>query len=157
MAVSCSFSGIQSILCGESRGVSEIVDLVDCKDDVSAHLSSCHLSKSELKEYDVVLARAGLFELSHEQISKMKICSRHRNNLGKLWRPRTTCQYPTHTGPSSRCKGKHVFNLQLSQDVYKFHGNLVQIGSRKYSSYFMFQKVYIASKTRVNDLREGGR
>ena len=51
MESSCSLSGLQSILCGESRGASEIVGLLDCNDEIRAHLSRVHLSRSDLKEH----------------------------------------------------------------------------------------------------------
>ena len=64
------------------------------------------------------MARAGLFDLEDAQIRGMKICPRHRHNLGKFWKPRTTCQHPTHSGRSTSCKGRHAINLLMSQDIY---------------------------------------
>ena len=132
MAQRCSLFGIQAIPCGESRGERSIVDLVECNDDITAQLATCHLSRSGLKESELILARAGLFHLTEEQIRNIKVCPSHRYNLGRFWRPRITCQHPSHSGSASRCKGRNAFNLQLSQDVYTFHGVLVPVGSRKY-------------------------
>lgn len=133
MDTTCSLSERVGISCGESRGVIEVQSLLDCQSDISGHLASCHLSKSDLKEYELILVRAGLFHLPIEQVQCMTICQKHRNNLGKFWRPLKSCQYPKHSGAARECKGRHVFNSQLSEDVLKFNGKLVQVGSRKFS------------------------
>ena len=98
MAQRCSLFGIQAIPCGESRGERSIVDLVECNDDITAQLATCHLSRSGLKESELILARAGLFHLTEEQIRNIKVCPSHRYNLGRFWRPRITCQHPSHSG-----------------------------------------------------------
>jgi hypothetical protein len=128
----CSLSHLGNILCGQSRGVSAIVSLLDCKEDIQHHLASCHLSKSNLNEYELILARAGLFRLHNEQIKSMVVCARHRHTLGRYWRPLRTCQYPGHTGKKRSFKGRNVFNVPLSEEVHNLFGSLVQVGSRKY-------------------------
>ena len=52
--------------CGPSRGRSGVVRLSDCNDDVANHIVSCHLSKEALSENELILARAGLFNVSPE-------------------------------------------------------------------------------------------
>ena len=47
--------------CGSSRG------LYECRDDVT-HLKNCFLSRANLKEYEVILQRASLDHLSHEEV-----------------------------------------------------------------------------------------
>ena len=51
-----------------------------------------------MQEYEVIIAQAGLFDIPESQLEKMWICPRHRNVLGKEWRPHRSCQYPTHQG-----------------------------------------------------------
>ena len=41
----------------------ENVMLTKCKDDIRGHLSSCHLSWENIEEYELILARAGLFDI----------------------------------------------------------------------------------------------
>ena len=49
----------------------------DCSSDISAHLTSCHFSKSgDVTEGPLVLARAGISRLSATQVAGMTICSR---------------------------------------------------------------------------------
>jgi hypothetical protein len=128
----CSFFGLGNVSCGDSRGADEVIQLSTCTSDVSVHLAMCHLSKSRLSESQLILARAGLFDVSPEQLKSMTICPSHRNKLGRYWRPLRSCQYPTHSGPVHQYKNRKVFNLQLTMEVHKLYGRLVQIGSRKY-------------------------
>ena len=60
--------------CGSSRGLSGLVRLSECNDDVKNHLISCHLSKEVLSENELILARTGLFHLALEDKQKMWIC-----------------------------------------------------------------------------------
>ena len=57
----CSFVGVGGISCGASRGLREISCLFDCKEDMSGQLSNCHLSKSNLRESELIAIRAGMF------------------------------------------------------------------------------------------------
>ena len=52
--------------CGPSRGRSGLLRLSDCNDDVANHVVSCHLSKEALSENELILAKAGLFNVSPE-------------------------------------------------------------------------------------------
>ena len=40
-----SFFGNGKITCGESRGKVDVISLIECVDDVTYHLKSCHLSR----------------------------------------------------------------------------------------------------------------
>ena len=66
MEKSCSFVGVSGISCGESRGLQEISFLFDCKEDMSVQLSNCHLSKSNLRENELIAIRAGMFNLTED-------------------------------------------------------------------------------------------
>ena len=49
------------------------MNLNECQHDIKVRLSRCHLSKSNLKEYELILLRVGLFEVTEEQIKSMNI------------------------------------------------------------------------------------
>ncbi|KAK2564432.1 hypothetical protein P5673_011863, partial [Acropora cervicornis] len=98
--------------CGSSRGLSGLVRLSECNDEVKQHLISCHLSK------ELILARTGLFHLAQEDKQKMWICY-----------AKVTCQYPCHAGVRKRIQGRYVITLQMSQDIQKLFGDIVPVGS----------------------------
>ena len=66
MADACTLSEEGLLDCGSSRGRTETVFLYECRDDVTTHLKNCFSSRANLKEYKVILQRAGLDPLSHE-------------------------------------------------------------------------------------------
>ena len=86
----------------------------------------------KVTEYDVILARAGKFNLSHEEIEKMVVCPAHRHNLGIYWRPRKSCQYPDHKGKKIALHYKTPINWQMTQEIRKMFVTFVKVGSRKY-------------------------
>ncbi len=69
--------------CGSDRGKEEIVSLRECKDNISGHLASCHLSRESLSEFQLILARSGLYDVSADQLSQMKICGRNTSAYEK--------------------------------------------------------------------------
>ena len=83
MAGLCSLSAVTSGTCGSSRGFTECVSLNSCDGDISSHLQNHHLSRENVCEKDLILARAGLLELTEEQVKNMKVCLAHRFTLGK--------------------------------------------------------------------------
>ena len=85
-----SFAGIANITCGSSRGKDNFFLLNKCVVQVKNHLRSCSLSRTKVTEYDLILARAGKFNRSHEEVEKMVVCLAHRHSLGIYWRPRKT-------------------------------------------------------------------
>ena len=63
----CSFAGIANITCGSSRGKHNFFLLLNkCVVQVKNHLRSYNLSRTEVTEYDLILARTGEFNRSHE-------------------------------------------------------------------------------------------
>ena len=132
MDLPCFLSDYFDYQCGNFRGKSDCVNILECSDDVSTHLSRCHLSREKLCEYELILLRCGMFDISHDQLQHMRICPNHRYNLGKFWRPSRVCQYPLHTGSNSAVTGNHVITLQLTKDAHLLFGKRVPIGSRKY-------------------------
>ena len=128
----CSFAEKVNFPCGNSRGCSETVRLVDCCDDVSAHLAKYHLVKSKVTESELILARSGYFDISDTQKKCMWICPKHRHSLGKFWRSATPCQHPLHKqGVKKPCKGRDVIDLDRSKDIFLLYGIIVPLGSRK--------------------------
>ena len=67
--IACSFYGNGKITCGESRGKVDVISLIECVDDVTYHLKSCHLSRVKVTEYELILARAGNSHPSQVEIS----------------------------------------------------------------------------------------
>ena len=117
--------------CGSDRGTSVCVSLCNCNDDVSGHLAGNHLSRECLAEHHLILARAGLFHLNDDQLQCMKICPKHRHNLGRFWRPVRSCQYPIHRGCPRNIKGNPVINLQTAKEIQTLYHKTVHIVSRK--------------------------
>ena len=128
--------------CGSSHGRDEIVRLVECNEDISYHLKSCHLSRCTLKEFELILQRAGQDRISLDDQKKLQICPRHRHCLGKYWRPLRSCQYPKHSGPKTAVKGQEVIGVAMAQQIYELMGTNVPVGSRKYQGIFIFIFIY---------------
>lgn len=134
MESKCSFSELRKSSCGDFRGCPFVVkNLLECKDDIESHLRSCHLSKliGNVEEHDLILMRAGKFDLSTHQRECYSICPKHRHNLGRNWRPLRTCQYPLHSGARKKLKNRDVVNVQMSKNIQTIFGVTVPIGSGK--------------------------
>ena len=115
MAGVCSFYKRGLLECGSSRGRTETVLLYECRDDISSHLKNCCLSRSNLKEYEVILQRAGLDHLSTEKVKKVRVCA---------------------------VKSRDVINNAIAQEVYQLFGITVPIGSRKNPNSYFFLIVF---------------
>ena len=117
---------------GSSRGRAETVFLYECRDDLTEHQKNCFLSRADLKEYEVILQRAGFDRLSHEQVKKIAcLSSPYRYGLGKYWRPSKLCQYPGHKGKPTSVKSRDVINTAIAKEVFQLFGISVPISSRK--------------------------
>ena len=115
----CSFHGRDSTECGFSTisGRCDYVSLMDRNDEMTNHLSVCHLKKNSLKEHEVILAHAGIFRWAEIKVKQMVICPKHRDHYGKYWRSAATCQYPGHKGKSHPIKQGHnirMINLETA-------------------------------------------
>ena len=66
----CSFAGRANITSGSSRNKYEFFPLKKCVVKVKKHLRSCNLLGTKVTEYDLILAMAGKFNLSHEELEK---------------------------------------------------------------------------------------
>ena len=80
---SCNFREIKKITCGSSRGLSQMVKVDECQGTITTQLGISHLSKSGLSEAELILSRAGHFDLTKDQVEQMVICPQHRHKLGK--------------------------------------------------------------------------
>lgn len=139
MSQDCFLNSKDGKNCGSSRGLSGLVRLSECNDEVKHHLISCHLSKEVLSENELILARTGLFHLAQEDKQKMWICYWHRHTLGKFWRSaKVTCQYPGHAGVRKRIQGRDVITLHMSQDIQKLFGVIIPVGSGSFSNIFCY-------------------
>ena len=134
METRCSLSNLQNILCGESRGMSTNVNLLEFTEDIHIHLVSCHLSKSSLKEYEIILARADLSHLEKEQLkSSLPKSSKHSSLI---------LETSSFLLISRTCRKKTLLYKGLGAMLLIFSyprkctnvlfGTLVQIGSRKH-------------------------
>jgi hypothetical protein len=147
----CFLKERDSNACGVSRGVKEFVFVSDCNDDIRRHLTSFRLSKSNINECDLILARVGVFCASQKEKEQLLVCPYHRYKFGKFWRPsKVTCQYPTHKGKSKTLKGVDVVTLQMAKDIHAVYGSVIPIGSRKYAVSNLLDSTFIRSSMEVS-------
>lgn len=125
--MSCFLSYLEN--CGYSRGLTQLVRLIECTDPIENHLSSVHLSHEMLTEYELILARAGFFTSTTTNVQEFLICPKHRLGLGRLWRSKTTCQYPKHKGTKTAVKWRDVCNMAMSKVLHQAYGVIVPVGS----------------------------
>ena len=74
MAEVCSWYQRGFLECGPSRGRTETVFLYACPDNISAHFKICSLSRSNLKEFEVILQRAGLDRVPLDEVKNKTTC-----------------------------------------------------------------------------------
>ncbi|CAH3171679.1 unnamed protein product, partial [Porites evermanni] len=78
---------------------------------------------------DLILARAGLLELTNDQIKNVTVCLVHRYTLGKYWQAPKTCQYPKHQGKKMAIAGTDVVNFKTAREIKNIFGEAVPVGS----------------------------
>ena len=134
--------------CGNSRGVTESVRLEDFDESITNHLrmNTCHLSRETLKESQLILARAGIFDFPVSKLSEMMICSKHRHTLGKYWKQRRPCQYLTHKGRLIAVKTRDVVNVVMAKEILKLHEVVVAIGSGLLSTFSHFYIITLSRR-----------
>ena len=79
----CSFQAVTGVTCGSRREFTDSVALNRCDGDISSHLQKHCLSRENVCKKDLILAIAGLLELTKEQIKNLTVCSAHRFTVGK--------------------------------------------------------------------------
>ena len=141
VTLTCSFSSPDSACGLEGTGL-QIVPLLACKLDLSAHLLSPGVSSRQqrtgdekVNEVDLILNRAGYFVVTDSEKLSMTICPRHRKKLTTDWagRKSNTCSYPSHRVPRKTIRKPRRVNAILSEEIYQFHHVTVPIGSGKYN------------------------
>ena len=108
--INCSF-GSQESPCSSLGCSTTVLPLYACREDLTAHLVGLCVSgkrgwrsqsseMTEITEKELLLNRAGHFDLSEDSVTAMTICPKHRRDLTSDWRGRksTTCCYPLHKG-----------------------------------------------------------
>ena len=135
--LTCLFSSPDSA-CGLEGTGSQIVPLLACKLDISAHLLSLGVSSRQqrtgdekVNEVDLILNRAGYFVVIDSEKLSMTICPR---KLTTDWagRKSDTCSYPSHRGPRKSIRKPRRVNVTLSEEIYQFHHTTIVIGLGKY-------------------------
>ena len=97
---------------------------------LESHLSSIHLSRENVTEGQIILAKAGFFDLEESVVTEMWVCAKHRYTNRKFWRSRTECQYPAHPGSDHKgAKSRYSVNLEMSKAISRMYGVLIQVGS----------------------------
>ena len=123
---------LSSPVCAESGG--KLIKLSDCKNSIDDSLRKLNVLshfQGQLLEYDLILNRSGLaHDLSFDQLERLWICEKHRNDMGKYWRPRQTCQYPLHRpGPKKKLRTRNAVHASMSREINLIFGKNVPIGS----------------------------
>ena len=141
--------------CGEFRGITEFVSLDQCNNDLSQHLSRCHLSQKRIREAGLILARSGLFYKIEAQSGEMFVCPKHRAYLGQYWGNQTksrSCKYPEHKGERKAAKTDWAFTLRVSREVMEMFGVLVTVGAREYLPLNFSATFYLKELRLMNNL-----
>ena len=141
--------------CGEFRGITEFVSLDQCNNDLSQHLSRCHLSQERITEGGLILARSGLFCTTEAQRGEMFVCPKHRAYLGQYWGNQTksrSCKYPEHKGERKAARTNRAFTLRVSREVMEMFGFLVPVGAREYLPLNSSVNFYLKELRLMNNL-----
>ena len=80
------------------------------------------LPRENVCEMDLVLAGAGLLELTDDQIKNMTVCPVHHYTLGKYWQAPKTCQYPKHHRKKMAIARTHVINFKTAREIKNIFG-----------------------------------
>ena len=141
--------------CGEFRGITEFVSLDQCNNDLSQHLSRCHLSQERITEWGLILARSWLFYTTEEQRGEMFVCPKHRAYLGQYWGNQTKSRsrkYPERKGERKAAKTDRAVTLRVSREVMVMFGVLVPVGTREYLPLNFSVTFYLKELKPMNNL-----
>ena len=111
-----------------------LTNLSECRSNIDDQLQKWHLSQhiGSVQEHEVILNRSGLpHDLASEQLERLWICKKHRQDMGRNWRPRQTCQYPLHSGRKKELKTRNAVNIVMSREINAIYGKHVPMGTRK--------------------------
>ena len=119
MAEVCSLYKRGFLECGPSRGRTETVFVYACRDNISAHLKICSLSRSNLREFEVILERAGLDRMPLDEVKKNYVFVLAivlvEGGTGGL---QSCASIQGTKGSPTRVKGREKINIATAQEVY---------------------------------------
>ena len=119
--------------CGAEGVGLRICPLLSCTRDIESHLVSLGLGskRSKISEADLILNRAGKFDVPEDEKRGMTVCPRHRKNLTTDWtsRKRTMCCHPSHKGQRKGNTQTRRVNAKMSQGIFELLNAVVPIGS----------------------------
>ena len=127
--------------CGDSESnASDVVSLSTCTKSVHHHLLQHGLSSSKdwgkssnITEYELILNRAGMFDVSPSACQEMKICGNHRSSLSTMWHGvrKRSCSFPDHHGKKNAMKSPRRVTMAMSLSLYSKSQLKLPIGSGK--------------------------
>ena len=136
--MNCSFASQESP-CSSYGSSTNVLPLDACKEDITPHLLGLGVSSKrgwrsegiEITEKELILNRAGHFDLSQDRVAAMTICPKHRRDLTVDWRGRksSTCCYPSHEGQRKQVKDPRRVNYATSTEIFALHNAAVPVGS----------------------------
>ena len=126
----CSIGCFSKLPCGKSAiksTDSNNVQISTCRKPVDAYLRRIGVKDDagDLFEGRLILCRVGIFE-GHDYFS---VCPYHRDNLGIYWRPKASCQYPSHQG---KAKPYRNVSREFSRKILSLTGVFLPLGSGKF-------------------------
>lgn len=124
----CSFGEFSSKNCDHAT----FVDLVSCTGSLSSHLRFCKVPQrfENILEYELILARVGLFESMSETWRSSTICKSHRHEFGLGFTPKRKCLYPEHPR-TSKAKPERGVDFLMSKWIFDNYQQLVPVGAGK--------------------------
>ena len=90
--------------------------LTKCKDDIQGHLSSFHLSWENIEEYELILARAGLFDIPESTGEDGGLPS---SPIGEGMASSSFVSVSNSSIQKEKVKGSHVFQIKLAKEIHK--------------------------------------
>lgn len=127
---SCSIGLFSQLPCGgssiKSTNPSNVL-IAQCKKPVQSYLRRIGVKLTDNEEFSegcLILSRVGIFE-GHQDFT---VCPYHRDNLGIYWRPKTSCQFPSHQG---KAKPYRNVNRDTSRQILALKGVFLPLGSGK--------------------------
>ena len=128
----CLFETRPESFCSETT--SRLTKLFECRSYIDDQLRRWHLGQhiGSVREHELILNRSGLpHYLASKQLERLWICAKHRHDMGKIWRPCRTCQYPLHSGRKEELKTRNAVNIVMSREIVAVYGKHVPSGSRE--------------------------
>jgi hypothetical protein len=147
--MSCSFNKDDSP-CGAVYFAPEhktIVPLQSLNDDISGYMRSLRVNTEkqtgQLQEWELICNRGGIVRDDAEELQRLTVCPKHRNDLGRNWTAarQKICKHPNHEGKKRTLTNPRRVNQLMSQQIYIIHNAIVPIGSGKLACNFSLNSV----------------